>query len=122
MEEAEYCDELALIYKGKMIAKGTPTSIRKDSMPSDLIELAVSSPFEAIEVLENSGSVASASIFGDGLHLILKNGEYDGETIKKILSEKSFDIYSISSVRPSLEDVFVHLIEKEDALLERAQK
>ncbi|MDY0283872.1 MAG: ABC transporter ATP-binding protein, partial [Synergistaceae bacterium] len=89
MEEAEYCDELALIYKGKMIAKGTPTSIRKDSMPSDLIELAVSSPFEAIEVLENSGSVASASIFGDGLHLILKNGEYDGETIKKILSEKS---------------------------------
>ena len=122
MEEAEYCDELALIYKGKMIAKGTPTSIRKDSMPSDLIELAVSSPFEAIEVLENSGSVASASIFGDGLHLILKNGEYDGETIKKILSEKSFDLYSISSVRPSLEDVFVHLIEKEDALLERGQK
>ncbi|MGE4487855.1 MAG: ATP-binding cassette domain-containing protein, partial [Synergistaceae bacterium] len=122
MEEAEYCDELALIYKGKMIAKGTPTSIRKDSMPSDLIELAVSSPFEAIEVLENSGSVASASIFGDGLHLILKNGEYDGETIKKILSEKSFDIYSINSVRPSLEDVFVHLIEKEDALLERGRK
>ena len=122
MEEAEYCDELALIYKGKMIAKGTPTSIREDSMPSDLIELSVSRPFEAIEVLENSGSVASASIFGDGLHLILKNGDYDGETIRKILSEKSFEIYSINSVRPSLEDVFVHLIEKEDALLERGQK
>jgi len=122
MEEAEYCDELALIYKGKMTAKGTPTSIREDSMPSDLIELSVSRPFEAIEVLENSGSVASASIFGDGLHLILKNGDYDGETIRKILSEKSFEIYSINSVRPSLEDVFVHLIEKEDALLERGQK
>ena len=122
MEEAEYCDELALIYKGKMIAKGTPTSIREDSMPSDLIELSVSRPFEAIEVLGNSGSVASASIFGDGLHLILKNGDYDGETIRKILSEKSFEIYSINSVRPSLEDVFVHLIEKEDALLERGQK
>ena len=122
MEEAEYCDELALIYKGKMIAKGTPTSIREDSMPSDLIELSVSRPFEAIEVLGNSGSVASASIFGDGLHLILKNGDYDGETIRKILSEKSFEIYSINSVRPSLEDVFVHLIEKEDALLERGRK
>ena len=122
MEEAEYCDELALIYKGKMIAKGAPTSIREDSMPSDLIELSVSRPFEAIEILENSGSVASASIFGDGLHLILKNGDYDGETIRKILSEKSFEIYSINSVRPSLEDVFVHLIEKEDALLERGQK
>ena len=122
MEEAEYCDELALIYKGKMIAKWAPTSIREDSMPSDLIELAVSRPFEAIEILENSGSVASASIFGDGLHLILKNGDYDGETIRKILSEKSFEIYSINSVRPSLEDVFVHLIEKEDALLERGQK
>ncbi len=72
-----------------MIAKGTPTSIRKDSMPSDLIELAVSSPFEAIEVLENSGSVASASIFGNGLHLILKNGEYDGETIKRSSLKKA---------------------------------
>ncbi|NLD06077.1 MAG: ABC transporter ATP-binding protein [Synergistaceae bacterium] len=122
MEEAEYCDELALIYKGRMIAKGTPTSIRKDSMPSDLIELTVSRPFEAIEVLENSGLVESASIFGDGLHLILEKEDYDDEMIRKILSEKGFEIYSINRVRPSLEDVFVHLIEKEDALLERGQK
>ena len=111
------------------VVAGQPLTVIYDEQPDAfaqvatvLRELAVSSPFEAIEVLENSGSVASASIFGDGLHLILKNGEYDGETIKKILSEKSFDIYSISSVRPSLEDVFVHLIEKEDALLERGQK
>ena len=122
MEEAEYCDELALIYKGRMIAKGTPTSIRKDSMPSDLIELTVSRPFEAIEVLENSGLVESASIFGDGLHLILEKEDYDDEMIRRILSEKGFEIYSINRVRPSLEDVFVHLIEKEDALLERGQK
>ncbi len=122
MEEAEYCDELALIYKRRMIAKGTPTSIRKDSMPSDLIELTVSRPFEAIEVLENSGLVESASIFGDGLHLILEKEDYDDEMIRKILSEKGFEIYSINRVRPSLEDVFVHLIEKEDALLERGQK
>lgn len=116
MEEAEYCDELALIYKGRIIAKGTPASIREDSIPSDLIELAVSSPFEAISVLENSGQVDSASIFGDGLHLTVKKGRFCDDEIRRSLSEKGFEVYSMDRVRPSLEDVFVHLIEKEDSL------
>ncbi|NCC45318.1 MAG: DUF4162 domain-containing protein [Clostridia bacterium] len=101
---------------------GTPASIRQDSMSSDLIELAVSRPFEAIETLEGSGSVTSASLFGDGLHLAVEKGTFDDEKIKRILLEKGFEIYSMHHVRASLEDVFVHLIEKEDLLLESVQR
>ncbi len=114
MEEAEYCDELALIYKGKIIAKGTPSSIREESIPSGLIELSLNDPFEALEILENSGLVKVAAIFGDGLHLTVEKGTSDDEKIKKYLTEKGFGIYSMDRARPSLEDVFVHLIEKED--------
>ena len=114
MEEAEYCDELALIYKGKIIAKGTPSSIREESIPSGLIELSLNDPFEALEILENSGLVKAAAIFGDGLHLTVEKGTSDDEKIKKYLTEKGFGIYSMDRARPSLEDVFVHLIEKED--------
>jgi ABC-2 type transport system ATP-binding protein len=122
MEEAEYCDELALIYKGRIIAKGSPSTIRMDSMASDLIELAVSTPFEAIDALENSNLVTFASLFGDGLHLTVEKGASDDDKIKEFLIDKGFEVYSISRTRPSLEDVFVHLIEKEDALTEREDK
>ena len=122
MEEAEYCDELALIYKGRIIAKGSPSTIREDSMSSELIELAVSRPFEAIESLEASGLVTSASLFGDGLHLTVEKGSSDDERIKELLLEKGFEVYSLNRARPSLEDVFVHLIEREDALSESGHK
>ena len=50
--------------------------------------------------------------------LTLIEEDQNDEMIRKILLEKGFEIYSLNRVRPSLEDVFVNLIEKEDALLE----
>ena len=91
-------------------------------MSSELIELAVSRPFEAIEALEASGLVTSASLFGDGLHLTVEKGATDDEKIKELLLEKGFEVYSLNRARPSLEDVFVHLIEREDALSESGHK
>jgi len=50
--------------------------------------------------------------------LTLIEEDQNDEMIRKILLEKGFEIYSLNRFRPSLEDVFVNLIEKEDALLE----
>ena len=55
MEEAEYCDELALIYRGRIIAQGTPRAVKTESMPEDILEIRLDRPFEALEKLESSG-------------------------------------------------------------------
>lgn len=114
MEEAEYCDELALIYKGRIISQGTPVAIRENSIPAGLIEITLDDPFEALETLEKSRLFGTAAIFGSGLHVTLENGTADGEKIKDFLTEKGFNVYSTEHIRPSLEDVFVRLIEQED--------
>ncbi len=56
MEEAEYCDELALIYRGRIIAQGAPKAVKTESMPEDILEIRVERPFEALEELEASGT------------------------------------------------------------------
>jgi ABC-2 type transport system ATP-binding protein len=113
MEEAEYCDELALIYRGKMIARGTPHEV-KAIIPDDILEIRVDRPFEALERLEASGLVREAALFGDALHAVVGEAEAGALAVARFLDGQGFVVEAIQPVRPSLEDVFVSLIELED--------
>ncbi len=113
MEEAEYCDELALIYRGRMIAKGAPAEL-KTLIPEDILELRVDRPFEALEQLEASGLVKDVALFGDTLHAVVGDAEADGAAVAEFLAGHGFAAQDIARVLPSMEDVFVSLIELED--------
>lgn len=114
MEEAEYCDELALIYKGRIITQGAPGFIRTASIPHELLEVFLEKPFEAMEILGESGLVLDETLFGEGLHLAVKNGVETLPLIQEFLRAHNFEVESIGTVVPSLEDVFVYLIEQEN--------
>lgn len=114
MEEAEYCDELALIYRGRIIARGTPKTVKTESMPEDILEIRLGRPFEALEKLESSGLVREAALFGDALHAVVEDARKAGPAAKEYLIKEGFDVESVTAVMPSLEDVFVSLIEEED--------
>ena len=118
MEEAEYCDELALIYRGKMIAKGKPAEV-KTLIPEDILEIRVDRPFEALERLEGSGLVQEAALFGDALHAVVGNAATAIVALDAFLVQQGFAVQAIKQVPPSLEDVFVSLIELDDR--QRAQ-
>lgn len=113
MEEAEYCDELALIYRGRMIAKGKPAEL-KTLIPEDILELRVDRPFEALEQLEASGLVKDVALFGDTLHAVVGDAAANGAAVGAFLAERGFVAQGITQVLPSMEDVFVSLIELED--------
>jgi ABC-2 type transport system ATP-binding protein len=113
MEEAEYCDELALIYRGKMIARGTPQEV-KALFPDDILEIRVERPFEALERLEASGLVRETALFGDALHVVVGEAGTGAPSLARLLEDQGFVVEAIQPVRPSLEDVFVSLIELED--------
>lgn len=113
MEEAEYCDELALIYRGKMIAKGKPVEV-KTLIPEDILEIRVERPFEALERMEGSGLVQEAALFGDGLHAVVGNAATATTALNNFLVQQGFVVQAIKQVTPSLEDVFVSLIELDD--------
>ncbi|OZA28836.1 MAG: multidrug ABC transporter ATP-binding protein [Hydrogenophilales bacterium 17-64-11] len=113
MEEAEYCDELALISRGRMIAKGKPAEL-KSAIPEDILEIRVGYPSEALEQLEDSGLVKEVALFGDTLHAVVEDAEAASAAVSDFLAGRGLAATAITRVSPSMEDVFVSLVELED--------
>jgi len=114
MEEAEYCDELALIYRGRLIARGEPARLKRESLENSIIEVRVDEPFEALERLQECEVAQEAALFGDTLHVVVADTEDGIERVTRFLREAGFSDIEAQSIVPSMEDVFVGLIEAEE--------
>ncbi len=121
MDEAEYCDRLALVYKGRIIAIGTPDQLKQEHMPEDVLEAAVDRPVEALEILPREPAVREAAMFGKLLHVVVADAAADAPVVQAALERAGIRVERIEKILPSLEDVFVSLIEAEDRAEERAK-
>ncbi|MCF7936284.1 MAG: ABC transporter ATP-binding protein [Synergistales bacterium] len=112
MDEAEYCDRLGLIYRGRLIAEGTPSTLKEREMAEKVLEVLCSAPYEALERAESLPFVKEAALFGNGIHVVADGGaEAEGE-LREALEERGHRIDRLGFITPSLEDVFVSLIER----------
>jgi len=109
MDEADYCDRLALIYRGRIVAEGTPVELRQKYMQRSVLEIEVDRAVEALEILLGSG--IDAAIFGSTIHATVEDAVGDIPRIKRILEEGHIGVGRVEKIMPSLEDVFVALIE-----------
>lgn len=109
MEEAEYCNRLALIFRGKMVALGTPTELKRNSMKGELLLVECEPLGEAIDALQKTPGVMDAAVFGNALHLVVKDAASAEREIRTSLSQKGIKVASIAPIRPTLEDAFVSL-------------
>ena len=109
MNEADYCDRLALIYRGRIIAEGTPNELKQEYMKRDVLEIEVDRVVDAMEVIEKNK--IETAIFGSLLHATVDDAELAIPQIKRILTDSNIIVNRIEKVVPSLEDVFVTLIE-----------
>jgi ABC-2 type transport system ATP-binding protein len=114
MDEAEYCDRIALIYRGELIALGTPRALKTELMPEEVLEVQCARPQDAMAEVETLPGVKEIALFGKGLHVITGNGEAIAKAVRGRLEEKGFRIAGIEKIIPSLEDVFVSLIQARD--------
>ena len=114
MDEAEYCHRLALMYKGRVIALGTPADLRADLSTHTLIQLETSAPLGTMRALENAPGIGDVAVFGGGLHVSVNEPESAIAEIRNRLTAKAIAIHKLEIILPSLEDVFVALIEAEE--------
>jgi len=114
MDEAEYCDRLGLIYKGELIAIGTPEELKTKLMQEKILEVLCETPQAALEEVATLPEVKEAALFGKGLHVVTDQEEKASAAIRRLLTEKGYQFTSIEKIVPSLEDVFVSLIETRD--------
>ncbi len=109
MDEADYCNRLALIYRGRIIAEGTPNELKQRYMTRYVLEVEVDRVVEAMEIISREG--IDAAIFGSLLHATVDSMEKAVPRIRKALEGAGIHAQRIERIVPSLEDVFVNLIE-----------
>jgi ABC-2 type transport system ATP-binding protein len=109
MDEADYCDRLALIYRGKLIAEGSPNELKREHMKRSVLEIEVDRPVEALATLEKGGF--EVAIFGSMIHATVESSDRAAEDIGGLLGQAGINVKKIAKVEPSLEDVFVTMIE-----------
>ncbi|MBI5424025.1 MAG: ABC transporter ATP-binding protein [Opitutae bacterium] len=122
MEESEYCDRLGVIYRGELIALGTPRELKTRHMPEAVLELDCDRPNDAMLVLERLPAVKEVALFGKGLHAVAPDPLAAEAAIREALATHGFRLGRLERIVPTLEDVFVSLIEARDAEAGRQQE
>ncbi|MGE5432855.1 MAG: ATP-binding cassette domain-containing protein [Syntrophomonadaceae bacterium] len=114
LEEAEFCNNIILINAGKLIAEGSSKELKTNYLTNPILEIECERTVQAMEILEKEDFVDEVSIFGNNMHIAV-NGKYKGEDeIRQILTERnSILVKRIDRIVPTLEDVFIHLLEKD---------
>jgi ABC-2 type transport system ATP-binding protein len=109
MDEAEYCNRLVLIYRGKIVASGSPLELKLKSMIGELLLVECDQVGKALELLQNAPGVMDAAIFGSDLHLVVPQASEAITEVGLYLADRGIKVSRINAIRPTLEDVFVSL-------------
>jgi len=112
MEEAEYCQRLALISSGSIIAKGTPQEL-KESFDYRIYYVECSDLIRSLEILSKEPIFNDTSLWGSGLHVVSTSREGVEKIIRDALEKEQIDISLIKPADISLEDVFVYKVTQE---------
>jgi ABC-2 type transport system ATP-binding protein len=119
MDEAEYCHRVALMYRGKVIALGAPADLKRELSTHTLLRLDTPAPLDTMRALEEAPGVLDVAVFGGGLHVTVDASDSGGERvimerIRERLTARGIAARRLEKILPSLEDVFVALIEAEE--------
>jgi ABC-2 type transport system ATP-binding protein len=112
LDEAEYCNTILLIHAGKLIASGSPLELKTKYSQNPMLEVECDKVIEALDILQREKWVIETSVFGTYIHLSVEDGEKGRILVRKILGERNIIVKRVDGIVPSLEDVFIHLIEK----------
>jgi len=117
MEEAEYCNRVVLMNRGRIIALDTPAGLR-DRMDDPLLELVTPDPPRAVEAIRGAPGVLEAAMFGRRVHVVVEDEERAMAQIPELLGSHGIALEGLQRVPPSLEDVFVALVREEGGAAE----
>lgn len=115
MDEAENCNRMVLIYRGTMIAMGTPGEMKTKCMKNDIFEIIMPAAEQWMEKIAGLREVKETALFGANIHAVVYDAEKATAAIKNLLDEAGLRAYTLRKILPSLEDVFVSLIENYDS-------
>ncbi|HEY2386525.1 MAG TPA: ABC transporter ATP-binding protein [Candidatus Binatia bacterium] len=111
MDEAEHCDELALIYGARLVASGSPSELKRRHVARALFELECGDLMGAYDALRTEPAIAAVALFGNTLHVTAADETGARVAIASRLAARTIALHRLERIEPSLEDAFVAIIE-----------
>ena len=111
MDEAEYCNRIALINGGRLVALGSPGDLKKSAICGEILLIEGDDPGALLEALAGEPATRDVAPFGSSLHVLVENAERDQAAIERALHARGLSIARIEPIKATLEDVFVRLVE-----------
>jgi ABC-2 type transport system ATP-binding protein len=112
LDEAEHCHRIAVMNAGRLAALGTTRELKQVFADRPIVEVQAPSAVAAMRVLDGMPEVEKTSLFGTAVHAVLKSRGADPRAVAGRLSAAGIAATSVEPVEPSLEDVFLDLVER----------
>ncbi len=116
LDEAERCNRVALIYRGRILACGTPEEVKK-LMRGTILEVRSTEPRKAAALLRAKLAADSVGLFGDRVHILTQTPDQTTAEAQKVFAGAGLELLGIQPIEPALEDVFISVLgekQKED--------
>ena len=108
LDEAERCNRVALMNKGKILGLDTPQNIKK-SIDREVIEIVCPEARKAYKIIKPESGF-EVQLFGDRIDIVVQNSAVSLNNIIGLFKQKGLLITSYRVIPPSLENVFIHLV------------
>ena len=115
LDEAEHCHRLAIIQAGRLAAIGTANELKEVFASRPIVEINASRPVDAMQLLDALPTVEKTSLFGTSVHAVLRSAATPPAALADALRAAGIEVRSIGPVSPSLEDVFLDVVERVEA-------
>ena len=112
LDEAEHCTRIAVISAGRLAALGTTDELRGVFAERQIVEFRGPQPVALMRALDDIPEIEKTSLFGTAVHAVLRSRAVDPARVAVRLRAGGHAVESVAAVDPSLEDVFLDLVER----------
>ena len=114
MDEAAHCNQLAFIYRGRIVAAGTPSQLRADQLDQRIFDVSVADADLAMAALEADPQITEAYLSGASLRAVVPAASPLGPAeVASRLAASGFAGAQVRVVEPTIEDVFVRVVSRQ---------
>ena len=113
LDEAEQAGRVGMIYDGVLRALASPAELKRGALRGQLVSVVCETPFDAVAILEGLPGVRDVALHGTDIHALIDPAEQSPEQLSARLRAAGIVVREVRRIDPTLEDVFIGLIETE---------
>ncbi len=119
MDEAERCNTVSFMARGRVAVSGTPAEL-KGLVRRDILELRAEPRRAAMAAARDLPEMEDVRVFGDLLHLVTPEAAAAERAIRRELEGRGIQVLGLRRIEPSMEDAFMSLTSKSSVIGDRS--